>query len=95
MLQYLFGPADVAPNLILFLTLSFQFDMTAKGIDYSKVFSLNPSHNIIYAGDKPHTVTVIFKPDREIEVKDPPVLKCQVNKCIYIYVYFYILIHVS
>ena len=54
--------------------------MGPKGIDYSKVFTLNPSHNIIYAGDKPHTVTAIFKPDREIEVTDPPVLKCQVNK---------------
>lgn len=69
----------MAPNSILFLSLSFQFDIIPNGIDYSKVFTLTPQHNMIYAADKSHTVTVLFKPDREMELTDPPVLKCQVD----------------
>ena len=66
-------------QIALFCVLySFLFDVGPGGQDYSKWFLLNPSSSVLYAGEKPKSVSVIFKPDREVDIMDQPILKCQV-----------------
>ena len=57
---------------------SFLFDVSSEGLDYSKWFVLNPTKNVLYAGEKSQTVSILFKPDREIHIRDEPILRCQV-----------------
>ena len=47
-------------------------------MDYSKTFTLTPSHSTLYPGEKAQPVNVVFKTSKEICIKDLPVLKCQV-----------------
>ena len=59
---------------------SFQFDIGPNGIDYAKWFVLNPTSSVLYAGEKSQAVNITFKPDRELIIKDEPILKCQVRE---------------
>ena len=58
---------------------SFLFDVNPQGLDYGKWFVLNPINNVLYPGEKSQTISILFKPDRELNIKDQPVLKCQVS----------------
>lgn len=47
------------------------------GTNLSKFFSVSPTHSTLFPGDKAQPVSISFKANREIVIKDQPVLKCQ------------------
>lgn len=49
------------------------------GDDLSKHFVTQPTKGMLYPGDKPIAVTTTFKAEKEITIKDQPVLKCKVS----------------
>ena len=44
----------------------------------AKFFTVSPTHSILYPGDKAQAVSIVFKANREITIKDQAILKCQV-----------------
>ena len=59
-------------------THSFLFDTASDGSDYSRMFTVSPSHSTLYPGEKAQAVNITFRATREISIKDLPILKCQV-----------------
>lgn len=45
----------------------------------SKMFQVQPPSSALYPGDKAQTVSVTFRSDKEVELKDLAALKCQVG----------------
>lgn len=58
-------------------TCSFSLD-TFEGVSMSSFFSISPSHSSLFPGDKAQAVSITFRADREIAIKEQPLLKCQV-----------------
>ena len=44
----------------------------------SKIFHVLPPSSALYPGDKPQTVIITFRSEKEMEIKDLSILKCQV-----------------
>lgn len=44
----------------------------------SKVFHVLPPSSALYPSDKPQTVVITFRSEKEMEIKDLSILKCQV-----------------
>lgn len=61
-----------------FIFGSFSFDANPDGPLYSKWLIVHPVNSILVPGEKSQTVSVTFKPDRELAISDHPILKCQV-----------------
>ena len=59
-------------------TYSFQFNLPTGTVDYAKMFNITPSHSTLYPGEKAQAVSIAFRADREVTIKDQPILKCQV-----------------
>ena len=57
---------------------SFSFDANPEGPLYSKWLIVHPVNSILVPGEKSQTVSVTFKPDRELSISDQAILKCQV-----------------
>ena len=59
---------------------SFHIDetMAPPGINLSRLFHVQPPSSALYPTDKPQTVIITFKSDVEFEIKNSPILKCQV-----------------
>lgn len=70
---------------LVLLYYSFAFDANPDGPMYSKWFILNPLNSILVPGEKSQTVSITFKPDRELLIKDQPILKCQVTHTLSLY----------
>ena len=51
---------------------------TYDGVNMAKFFTVSPTHSTLYPGDKAQAVAIAFKANREIVIKEQPVLKCQV-----------------
>ena len=66
--------------LYALLHASFLIDetMAPPGVNLSRVFHVQPPSSALYPTDKPQTVAVTFRSDTEFEIKNCPVLKCQV-----------------
>lgn len=45
-----------------------------------KVFHIQPATATLYPGDKPQNVAVTFRSEKEVEIKNIPVLKIQVSR---------------
>ena len=54
----------------------FVFD---EGDNYSKWFTVSPVTNLLHAGEKSQAVSITFKPDQELVLKDKPILICHVR----------------
>ena len=65
------------PSPALPTTCSFSLD-TFEGVNLSSFFSISPSHSSLFPGDKAQAVSITFQADREIAIKEQPLLKCQV-----------------
>ncbi len=77
---------------------SIQFDDTVvtRGVQSSRFFHVQPSHSNLYPNDKPQTVAITFRPDKEVEYKHANIFKIQVRNsksgflvhvCVYVCMY--------
>lgn len=44
----------------------------------SKIFHVQPPSSALYPADKPQSVVITFRSEKEMEIKDLSILKCQV-----------------
>ena len=66
--------------LISLHACSIQFDdsVGTQGVQSYRCFHIQPSHSNLYPNDKPHTVAITFRPDKEVEFKNVNIFKIQV-----------------
>lgn len=66
--------------LVLSILHSFLVDdnVGPEGVKMSKTFHVQPPSSALYPADKAQTVAITFRSDKEVELKDLAVLKCQV-----------------
>ena len=57
---------------------AFSFNKASNDRNYSDLFKVTPATSVLYSGEKSQTVNVVFCSNREVAIKDEPVLKCQV-----------------
>lgn len=57
---------------------SFSFNKARNDRSYSDLFKITPATSVLYSGEKSQTVNVVFCSNREVTIKDEPILKCQV-----------------
>ena len=50
-----------------------------ESVKMSKMFHVQPSSSALYPSDKAQTVAITFRADKEVELKDLSVLRCQVR----------------
>ncbi len=53
--------------------------MAPPGVNLSRIFHVQPPSSALYPTDKPQMVAVTFRSDVEFEIKNVPILKCQVS----------------
>lgn len=63
---------------------SFFFEKTSDQKDYTRMFTVSPSHSTLQPGEKAQSVGIVFKATKEVCIKTQPILICQVSVYIYI-----------
>ena len=67
-------------NFAFFVSFLFDESVAPEGVKVSRIFHIQPLSSALYPTDKPQSVAITFRSEKEVEIKSLAIIKCQVRE---------------